>query len=227
MSLARLPFGVVALLWLSGCGSGDSNALFSGATPLGAGGAGIGGASSGGGGATASGGTTASGGDTASSSGGTASGGTTSIGGASGGPSDSGSTQPGCKAGTFKGTLTGSYLTGSTILPANLTLNLPLTGEMHPSSTPGLLDFDASGSGNYSLVVPYSGHIVGQINCATGAVQGGVIEGSYGSAPTATSFSGTATGILDAPSGVLAGAWDAKEANPTYGGSGTWTVTVQ
>jgi hypothetical protein len=224
----RVGLSVLAVGLVTGCGGGNSSGLFAGRGNSG-------GATSSSGGDTATGGVTESGGATSVDTGGAVSSGGTdqSSGGGAGSvadaavpPSmDAGDIDPtACLVGHYTGTLLGSYKTAATILPATLTLNLPLDLYLSAGSTPGYLDLDASGTGSY-LFVPYSGHITGHLNCKTGVVKDGKIVGSYGSGGGTTSFQGTVEGALDRSSDAFSGTWNGKEANPAYGGDGTWTAS--
>jgi hypothetical protein len=121
----------------------------------------------------------------------------------------------------------GDYKTGATILPATLTLNLPLTVTLTAGSSPRFLDFAGNGSGFYQVAlsnVPYSAQVTGRLDCSTGKVTNGKLTGSYNTGiPTA--FQGTIDGTLDRATNSFSGTWTASETNPTYGGNGTWQAT--
>lgn len=213
---------------------------------------GAGGASSAAGATTGAGGaSTNSAGGTPAFAGGSGAGGVplTGSGGASGGGAgtsgvDAGSIGPSaCHTGHYVGTLTGNYTASALLLPAPLALNAPIDLNLSTGNTPGFVDLDATVSGVYNfafVAVPYSAHITGRIDCKTGQIVGGRIDGVYtvpsgpggrgGSGGSAGSSSLTFTGPFTGgyvSNGTFSGTWTGQESNPSYGGNGTWTASLR
>lgn len=139
-------------------------------------------------------------------------------------------TQPGekCLAGKYAGSFNGIYMSSLTFFPApipvggnvNITLGQAMNGEFF-EITDGLLDGLANGA------FPFSATIVGGLDCKTLKFTGQIKMGGY-AVPgwTAVGFEGDMPSDYDkAAHSFINGVWSVHEANPVFGGNGTWTAT--
>ncbi|MET0594081.1 MAG: hypothetical protein ABW133_15380 [Polyangiaceae bacterium] len=215
-------------------GAGGSSTTGSGGSGGATGGSGGSGGSTGG-----SGGSTGGSGGSTGGSGGSTGGSGPSDGGA-GRPADAGvkpdvvfdwpETVPGlkCKAGKYQGTFTGTYASSAAVIPLpvpvagdiNLTLVQTANGEVF-EITNGKL------SGTADLVFPFSADLIGKLNCKTSKLDPSTAlkNGNYIIFGINFSFEGSFLGDYDKTiPAFVNGAWDVKEPNPIYGGTGVWTA---
>jgi hypothetical protein len=225
-------------------GSGGTSTTSTGATGGGGANGGTGGSTGGSGGSTGgSGGSTGGSGGATGGSGGTggaAGSGPIDAGGAAGSPvSDGGKpdvifdwpeTVPGlkCQAGHYKGTFTGTYASSAAIIP----LPVPVSGDIDLTlvqSANGEIFEITNGklSGMADLIFPFSADLVGKLNCKVSKLDPATAlkNGNYIILGVNFAFEGSFLGDYDKMAvAFVNGAWDVKEPNPIYGGTGTWTA---
>ena len=229
-----------------GGSGGTSTSTGSGATGGSTGGTGgstggSGGATGGSGGTTGgSGGATGGSGGATGGSGGASGSGPIDAGGTAGRPvSDGGKpdvifdwpeTVPGlkCKAGHYKGTFTGTYASSAAIIP----LPVPVAGDIDLTlvqSANGEVFEITNGklSGMADLIFPFSADLIGKLNCRVSKLDPATAlkNGNYIILGINFAFEGSFLGDYDKMAvAFVNGAWDVKEPNPIYGGTGTWTA---
>jgi hypothetical protein len=223
-------------------GSGGTSATSTGSGATGGLTGGTGGTTGGTGGATGgTGGATGGSGGATGGSGGAAGSGPIDAGGNAGGPvSDGGKpdvifdwpeTVPGlkCKAGHYKGTFTGTYASSATIIP----LPVPVAGDIDLTlvqSANGEIFEITNGklSGMADLVFPFSADLIGKLNCKVSKLDPATAlkNGNYVILGINFAFEGSFLGDYDKVAvAFVNGAWDVKEPNPIYGGTGAWTAS--
>ncbi len=134
-----------------------------------------------------------------------------------------------CKPGRYQGTFVGTYASSATIFPLpipvagdiNLTLVQTANGEVL-EITNGKL------SGTADLIFPFSADLVGKLNCKVSKLDPSTAlkNGFYVVLGVNFPFEGPFLGDYDKVAAAFVnGAWDVKEPNPIYGGTGSWEAT--
>ena len=224
-----------------GGSGGTTTSTGSGATGGSSATGGSGGSTGGSGGSTGgTGGSTGGSGGATGGTGGTAGSGPIDAGGSAGGPvSDGGKpdvifdwpeTVPGlkCKAGRYHGTFTGTYASSATIIP----LPVPVAGDIDLTlvqSANGEIFEITNGklSGTADLIFPFSADLIGKLNCKVSKLDPttSLKNGNYIILGINFAFEGSFLGDYDKMAvAFVNGAWDVKEPNPIYGGTGAWTA---
>jgi hypothetical protein len=122
----------------------------------------------------------------------------------------------------------GIYMSSLTFFPApipvsgnvNITLDQSMNGEFFNISNGTL-------SGVADAAFPFTGTIVGSLDCKTLKFNGQIQMGSYSVAGFGmVGFAGNMPSDYDKGTHSFTnGTWAVKEANPTFGGSGSWNAT--
>jgi hypothetical protein len=133
----------------------------------------------------------------------------------------------GCLAGHYTGTLSGTYKSSIFPLPipvSGIGFNITL-GQASPNG-----EFLNVSNGSLTNApnspAPFGGQIVGTLDCKNLTFNSKVVMGSYNAGGTIVDFSGEmVSGYDEVKHAFINGAWNWVEANPAFGGNGTWNAT--